>query len=177
MKTIFENKFVYDKEFYNEYYKYLYFKRTGVRVFDIILIINLLISIISIIIPNLFEINFYRAITNIVVVLLFLLIQIGGFFENKNIRYKQDLEANNGKPIEVEFLITKERISSDDINISFTNIKKIVRTKKFYFLITKQQNCIILKKDGFTKGTEHEFEEFLRGKRLNCNGRIEILKN
>lgn len=177
METIFENKFVYDKEFYNEYYKYLYFKRTGVRVFDIILIINLLISIISIIIPNLFEINFYRAITNIVVVLLFLLIQIGGFFENKNIRYKQDLEANNGKPIEVEFLITKERISSDDINISFTNIKKIVRTKKFYFLITKQQNCIILKKDGFTKGTEHEFEKFLTVKKLNRNGRIEILKN
>lgn len=177
METIFENKFVYDKEFYNEYYKYLYFKRTGVRVFDIILIINLLISIISIIIPNLFEINFYRAITNIVVVLLFLLIQIGCFFENKNIRYKQDLEANNGKPIEVEFLITKERISSDDINISFTNIKKIVRTKKFYFLITKQQNCIILKKDGFTKGTEHEFEKFLTVKKLNRNGRIEILKN
>lgn len=177
METIFENKFVYDKEFYNEYYKYIYFKRTGVRVFDIILIINLLISIISIIIPNLFEINFYRAITNIVVVLLFLLIQIGGFFENKNIRYKQDLEANNGKPIEVEFLITKERISSDDINISFTNIKKIVRTKKFYFLITKQQNCIILKKDGFTKGTEHEFEKFLTVKKLNRNGRIEILKN
>ena len=25
--------------------------------------------------------------------------------------------------------------------------------------------------------TEREFEEFLRGKRLNCNGRIEILKN
>lgn len=177
METIFENKFVYDKEFYNEYYKYIYFKRTGVRVFDIILIINLLISIISIIIPNLFEINFYRAITNIVVVLLFLLIQIGCFFENKNIRYKQDLEANNGKPIEVEFLITKERISSDDINISFTNIKKIVRTKKFYFLITKQQNCIILKKDGFTKGTEHEFEKFLTVKKLNRNGRIEILKN
>ena len=177
MKTIFENKFVYDKEFYNEYYKHLYFKRTGVRVFDIIIIINLLISIISIITPNLFEINFYRAITNIVVVLLFLLIQIGGFFENKNLRYKQDLEANNGKPIEVEFLITKEKISSDDINISFTNIKKIVRTKKFYFLITKQRNCIVLKMDGFTKGTAREFEKFLRGKRLNCNGRIEILKN
>ena len=176
MEVIFENKCIYDKEFYNEYFKYIYFRRPGVVVFDTILGIILIISVISIINPNFFEINFYRALINIGVVLLFLLAQIGGFFENKNIRYKQDLEANNGKPIEEDILITNENIISENIKINFNSIKKAKETKKIFILITKQQNIIVLKKDGFTKGTAREFEEFLSGKRLNCNGRIDILK-
>lgn len=171
MEIIFKNQLIYTKQYYKEYYEYICFKKPTVLIVDIIFSISFIISIISMIFPKLVIIDVNTAMANIATLLILLFFQIYLFFRNKNLAYNRDLERNNDNPIKVELLITEETVTvctncEKNINIEFSNIEKVVRTKNYYILVSKSKFHIPLKKDGFTKGTAKQFEQFLKQKKL-----------
>lgn len=171
MEIIFKNQLIYTKQYYKEYYEYICFKKPTVLIVDIIFSISFIISIISMIFPKLVIIDVNTAMANIATLLILLFFQIYLFFRNKNLAYNRDLERNNDNPIQVELLITEETVTvctncEKNINIEFSNIEKVVRTKNYYILVSKSKFHIPLKKDGFTKGTAKQFEQFLKQKKL-----------
>lgn len=171
MEIIFKNQLIYTKQYYKEYYEYICFKKPTVLIVDIIFSISFIISIISMIFPKLAIIYVNTAMANIATLLILLFFQIYLFFRNKNLAYNRDLERNNDNPIQVELLITEETVTvctncENNINIEFSNIEKVVRTKNYYILVSKSKFHIPLKKDGFTKGTAKQFEQFLKQKKL-----------
>lgn len=171
MQTIFENQFICTKEYYNEYYKYICFKKPIMIIINIILSINFIVSISSIIFPQLNMLEANTAEANIASVLIILCLQLYVFFRNKNLAYNRALERNKGNPMEVKILITEKDIgiftnSKKDMNIEFANIEKTIETKNYYTLVSKAKLAIVLKKDGFIKGTTNEFKKFLKQKKL-----------
>lgn len=171
MKTIFKNQFTYTKDYYNEYYKYICFKSPVIFIIEIIYGISFIISILSIILPQLGIMDIGTAVVNIDTLLIILCLQIYVFFRSKDVEYKRELEKNNGNPTEVELSITEENINillnhEKNINIKFDNIAKVIRTKSYYILVSKAKLNIAFKKDSFTQGTEKEFEQFLKQKNL-----------
>ena len=129
MKTIFKNQFTYTKDYYNEYYKYICFKSPVIFIIEIIYGISFIISILSIILPQLGIMDIGTAIVNIDTLLIILCLQIYVFFRSKDVEYKRELEKNNGNPTEVELSITEENINillnhEKNINIKFDNIAK-----------------------------------------------------
>lgn len=170
MQTIFENQFICTKDYYNEYYKYICFKRPIMLTINIILSISLIVNILSMIFPKLVVLDANTAEANIATVLIILCLQVYVFFRNKNFAYNRALERNKGNPMEVKLSITEKDIniftnSEKDMNIEFTNIGKIIETKNYYILVSKAKLTIALKKDGFIKGTASEFKEFLKQKK------------
>lgn len=171
MEAFFENKFICTKDYYTEYYKYIYFKKPLIIIINLILCIGLLINVLSIIFPDLLMENFETSVANIASILVIWCVEIYVFVRNKDLAYKKDLEKNKGNPTEMQIVVTKEDIdvytNTEKIsNIDFKNIEKTVKTKNYYILISKAKLGIALKKDGFTKGTQNQFEEFLRKKNL-----------
>ena len=171
MQTIFENQFICTKEYYNEYYKYICFKKPIMIIINIILSINFIVSISSIIFPQLNMLEANTAEANIASVLIILCLQLYVFFRNKNLAYNRALERNKGNPMEVKILITEKDIdiftnSKKDMNIEFANIEKKIETKNYYTLFSKAKLAIVLKKDGLIKGTTNEFKKFLKQKKL-----------
>lgn len=171
MKIIFENQFICTKDYYKEFYKYNCFKRPIIITINIILSISFLVSILSMIFPKLIVLDANTAKANIATVLIILCLQIYVFFRNKTLAYNRALERNKGNPMEVRLSITEKDIriftnSEKDMNIELANIEKAIETKDYYILVSKAKLAIALKKDAFIKGTENEFKEFLRQKRL-----------
>ncbi len=171
METIFENKYECTKECIKEVYQYINFRaRPIMTAIDIIIIINLFISILSLIFPKWHlrnnDIEDYIAVG---ITLMILVIHIGTYLEQKSMHYKRMLEMNGGKIQEINILVTDKEVSLLDKSgganhIEWTNITKSKETKNYYILITKTNLCIQLKKDGFTKGTAKQFEDFLKQK-------------
>lgn len=171
MQTVFENQFVCTKDYYNEFYKYICFKKPIMIIINIILSISLIVNILSIIFPRVFLSNDNMAEVNIATILIILCIEIYVFFRNKNLAYSRAIERGKGSPIEIKLIITEKDInifinSEKDMDIEFKNIEKTVETKNYYILLSKAKRAITIKKDGFIKGTENEFREFLKQKRL-----------
>lgn len=80
MKTIFKNQFTYTKDYYNEYYKYICFKSPVIFIIEIIYGISFIISILSIILPQLGIMDIGTAVVNIDTLLIILCLQIYVFF-------------------------------------------------------------------------------------------------
>lgn len=174
MKIIFENQFICTKDYYKEFYKYICFKRPIMITINIILSINFIVSILSMIFPELIVLDANTAKANIATVLIILCLQIYVFFRNKNLAYNRALEINKGNPTEVKISITEKDITvftnlEKNMNIEFENIEKAIETKNYYILMSKAKLAVVLKKDAFIKGTEKEFKEFLKQKRLIKN--------
>lgn len=165
-ETIFENKIIYTKECYKEVYKYFCFKRPAIIAMYIILGMNLILGILSEIIPQLVKMDSNSIIFDIIMIIIMLSIQIISFYNKQYIAYKNDLDENNGKPIEFTILITDENIefyrdSTKVKNIQLGDINKVFQTKNYYVLGTKTGVKITINKNEFTKGTLTQFKEFL----------------
>lgn len=171
MEVYFENQFICSKNYYKEYYKYSYFKKPIIIILNIILSICFVTNLLCIIFPKLSKTDSYTAQLYIANVLLILCIEIYIYVKNVNLAYNRDLERNKGKATQIKLLVTKDNIKissnlNNDTNIEFKNIEKVIKTKNYYILVTKAKLGIAFKKDSFVKGTEKEFEEFLKQKKL-----------
>lgn len=168
---MFENSYICTKKFYKEYYRGIYFKKPIIIILNIILIISFVINVLSIIFPQLSNIDIHTAQLYIANVLVILCIEIYIYIKKVNLAYNKDLERNNGNDIEVKLVINEENIKildnlENDTNIEFKNIEKLIKTKNYYILVSKAKLGIALKKDGFIKDTVNEFEEFLKQKKI-----------
>ena len=169
METIFENQYIRSKEFFNKYYCYVFFKRPVSIVVNILYVLMFVIGILLTIFQGgLFSI-FYICFP-----LLLRSTTILRFLRGKKLRYNQDLETNCGVPVEIRLSVTENEIEILNISkesktiIPFTQIKKLIRTKNLYIMITQSKLGIIFVKDCFIKGTFEEFERFLNNKGFKC---------
>lgn len=55
------------------------------------------------------------------------------------------------------------------ITVHYHSITRVLRLKHSYMLMTSRRTGVMLRTDGFTKGTFHEFKQFLREKRPDLN--------
>ena len=62
--------------------------------------------------------------------------------------------------------IVYENTIGASLDIDYSIIKKVASEKKYYFLITKQKQFFVLKKDSFVTGEEKDFLSFMKEK---CN--------
>lgn len=171
MKLLFENQFIYTKDYYREFYKGIYLKKTIVIILNIILCISFITNLLLMIFPKLGTQDSNTSMVNIATILVIWCIQIYVYITKVNSEYNRELEKNKGKCNEIRLLVTEEGINistslESNVNIEFKNIEKVIKTKNYYMLLTKDKLGIALKKDGFVKGTAKEFEKFIREKKL-----------
>ena len=67
-----------------------------------------------------------------------------------------------GDTIELEEGVTR-------LTVHYRNIRRVVRLKRSYVLLTSRRTGVMIREDGFTKGTFPEFKQFLREKRPDLN--------
>lgn len=171
MQTIFENQFTYTREYYDEYYKYICFRRPIMLIINTILSINFIVSVLSIIFPKLNSLNKNMAEANIATVIIIISLQIYIYFRGKKRAYKRNIEKGEGKTKTLKILINEKDInifinSEKDVSVEFKDIEKIIETQNYYTLISKAKVIIPLKKDGFLKGSSNEFKQFLKNQKL-----------
>lgn len=168
---MFANKYICTKSYYKEYYKYSYFKKPIMIILNTILIISFVINVLNVIFPRLSNADSYTPKLYIANVLVILCIEMYIYIKNINLAYNRDLEINNGNDIEIKLVITEDDINisnnlKKNTNIEFKNIQKVIKTKKYYILVSKANLTVALKKDSFIKGKADEFEKFLKQKKL-----------
>ena len=171
MQTIFDNQFTRSKEFFNEFYTYFYFKRPTLIAVYAFMSLLCVSCVVSLILPDM-PYPFRSQPVFILMTLILWAYIILRFMLDKKRRYKQDLEMNHGEPIIVKVSVTENEIMlgvytifmEEKNTIDFSQIKRTVRTKNFFILITNAKLAVTLAKDGFIKGTAEEFDEFLREK-------------
>jgi len=171
MESCFENQYIHDKAFFNEFYAYFFYKRPLLIVFNIFFLFVFICRIIAFFAFHV-PVEEY-SIFYIMPVLVWTVTAIR-FFRSRNYVLKQEMELNDGKPYEVCISMTNEgfdlqRTGNESVNhIDFSKIKKVIKTKSLYILLTGAKLGIVFKKDSFIKGTEVEFLQFLREKGLKC---------
>lgn len=166
METKFENHYVRDKEWANDIFSYISFRRPIHIVIYILSALSLGIGIYNLIV------YYYLQIVLFLVPVIWggLLLYI--YFKNKKATMKRDIELH-GKAIEVDMYVTDEAIEMKQstgsvTTLKYADIKKVVRTSKFYYVWSKSNMLYTFKKSGFSKGNAEEFLSFLRDKGIKC---------
>lgn len=169
MENTFENQYICTKQYYKECYKAICLKRTSIIILYLIFGLNLISIILDVVLFKVTQLNNYTTQLNIFVDIFILFLPMYTYISNKNLAYRRDLETNQGNPIEIKLLISEENINicimpNSNTNMEFINIERVIKTKNYYIFISKAKLWIAVKKDGFTKGTAKEFEEFIKQK-------------
>ena len=172
MENLFENKYIRTKEYYGEFYLYFHFKRPKLIVVNILFLLGFIAGLLFAFSAH--SVSPQSYITLIVVPVLMWILMIFRYTKGKKISCERELELNNGQPGESNFMVTEDGIDVYDIasesknHINFSQIKKIIKTRNFYILLTKAKLGCVFKKDSFVKGTPDEFLAFLRAKGFKC---------
>ncbi|MBO4848901.1 MAG: YcxB family protein [Clostridia bacterium] len=79
-------------------------------------------------------------------------------------------ERSHGSPVETITTFTEENaviVSNGDeqrTTVDYSSIKKTITTKNLIIIVTRARLGYMLRRDGFTVGTEEEFMSFIGGK-------------
>jgi len=174
MPSLFENRFLHSKEFYREISFYSLFKRPLMLVAFILLSLGFVLLFMNLISANSSSYEFTLTIGLLLVPLALLTALIINYIRIPNIRLKQELDMNFGVPYDETVVVNDLWISGFAANgtrkyaIQFGEIKKVVKTKHYFLLITKSRLICALKKDSFIKGNPDDFLLFLRSKGYRC---------
>lgn len=167
MEVLFENEFSDSKQLYSDLLFYYYFMQPRR------LILNGLLTFLFLFCVILFE-NPILKILMAVLIVFYWVITLFRFSRDKKIRYMQELEINNGEPAKKRFSVTENSIETLNITsggeriIPLAEVKRVVKTKHFYFIVTKSLMLYPFSKDHFTKGTAEEFLAFFRNRGYKC---------
>ena len=182
LDILFENQYKRTKEFHKEVYSFSFFKQPLNMFIYIIVALVLTGCFLSVILPRVFPVDnsvwLYISVLVIVVAIRFV-----RYFRAVEISRKRDLEVNNGELVEMRIILTKEGIESCCVNsesknhISYQSIRKIILIRHYYVLLTEAKHYIVLKKDGFVKGTPDEFLSFINSRLQNVKvkGKMRIV--
>ena len=173
MDILFENRYKRTKEYFKEFYSYFYFKRPIAIILNVICALGFIFGVLLLLLSDPFRsenlIKFY-----IFFPLFIWFIMILRYFRSVKIRYNQDLEMNNGEPLDVKIMVTNDGIaacfadSESKMQLPYQKIKKILKTKNYYILISEAKLSCTFKKDSFVGGDNDEFLLFLMSKGLKC---------
>ncbi len=162
MEILFENKYTRNKEWAKDVYGYMYFRRPIIIVLYILFAIYMFLGI-------------YNSITYNIVNWTYILIPIiwcvfGAFLYKRNVNtvIKRDLELH-GKEIEVTVTVTENIIkqsqsTGSEFQLNYSDIKKVVQTKKYLYLWSKTNLLYSFKRSSFSCGNADEFLLFLKNK-------------
>lgn len=168
MDILFENSFIRTKELLKEIYRYFYFKRPINIIFEVILGLLFLGSIIfKIIYP------YYNNVA-LIAAPIFIFWQFYFYFKSVNTMVKRDNEINGGNPIRIDTVVTDEFIQTTSSmgtvsKTPYSNMRYAVQTKNCIILRSKANLLYVFGKDTFSKGTPDEFLSFLRQKGFKIN--------
>ena len=168
-EILFENEYAYSHNMIREFSFYMFFKQKRKLVLSVLFA---LVGVLSLAILSL-QIAFFKSVNPLFLVLLMIAI---AYFVFVIWCYRTSVRLSDQKTKEIdlnEHHLNLHSITQNTIfhtftekkhEISFDQISKVILTKSFIYLPTKQGICMILKKDGFTKGTYQDFCAFLRAK-------------
>ena len=167
MDILFENKHTRDREWSREIFRYFYFKKPMMVLFDVVFVLYFLYGIYSSIISK----TIYWVI--IITPIVWFLVVIFLYVRNRDVHFERNLEMH-GKEIEVTVTVTDKTVSQSlstgsEVHLDYSNIKKAVQTKDYIFLITKTNLLYSFKKDSFTVGNADDFLAFLKNKGVKVN--------
>lgn len=162
MEALFENKFTRDAEWAKDHFGYMYIRRP-------------LLIFMEVVAALCFAWLVYDLIVNSVInVLLLLYFVFWGvmpallYRKNSEMALKRDFEIH-GRTIEVVTTVTNKGIEISQstgalYRLSFSDMKKVVQTKKFIYLWSKTNTLYSIKKDSFSVGNTEDFLLFMRNK-------------
>ncbi len=162
MKTLFENKYTRNKEWAKDLYCYIFFKRPIMIILSLAFFANFVYQIYNAITHKGFEWS--------LAIIVFLWFGYIAILYAKSVKsvIKRDLEVHS-KPIETTVIVTDESIkqstsTGSEIVLNYSDIKKVAKTKKYIYLISKTNMYYTLKRDSFSVGDEKEIIDFLKNK-------------
>ena len=153
----FENEYTMNKELIKEYVHNVLSKNT--------IIMGMLLTLLGIILLFVHIETIYPILVIIfgITLMLFPMIMTSelekaskrlnnGTIEKTNVKFGENIVMDEGKA---------------HLEFEYSQITKILQTKSFIVLQTSKQSAILVLKNGFTKGEEKEFMEFIEEK-TNC---------
>lgn len=159
MEILFENRYIRDKAFAKEFYRYYYFEKSSLITFyGVLLLTGILLAVFEKIylwfvltfVPVFFAFQFYR------------------YFHQINIMLKQDRKLDGGgvtiHGIATEDFIQSATSSGEFKRVHYDAIQYMKQTKDLILLYSKEESVFIFAKNSFEKGTEEEFIAFLKAK-------------
>lgn len=160
MEVLFENSYVRDEKLIKEIYRYEYFRRKLLIIFDIVMILCLLSNILILVVEK----KCYWGV--FILAPLYFLYKFFCYWRQVRIIIKRDQEVH-GKEISVETIVTNEYIqntaSTGAVNqLAYENIRNVVQTKNLILLRSEANLVYIFRKDAFTKGNVEDFIKFLK---------------
>ena len=115
-----------------------------------------------------------NSVSALAFVTVFLILRVLFYFRAVKMRCMQEREISNGELFTMSFDVTEQGIDMRNestggaYRVGFSQIKRAVRTKSMYILVSKAGWSYVFRKDSFTKGTHEEFRAFLRTKGMYC---------
>ncbi len=163
IEPLFANKCTYTKDVYRD--AYLNFNKPKRTVFLIITSFFMLITLLETILnAATFEMNFAFFLLFIgLIVFLFLPLY------NANLSYKRSLEIYHEEIVVLakffeDRFVTVARPSNATFTIQYTQLKRVIATKRLYLLVVHLRLFYIIDKNGFDKINMLEFEQFMHQK-------------
>ena len=162
MEVLFENSYTRDEKLIKEIYRYEYFRRKLLIIFDIAMILCLLSNVLILIVEKHCDWGVF------ILAPLYFLYKFFCYWRQVRMILKRDQEVH-GKEISVETIVTNEYIqntaSTGAVNqLSYENIRNVVQTKNLIYLRSEANLVYIFRKDAFTKGNAEDFIKFLKDK-------------
>jgi len=162
METLFETRYVRNKEIAKEFFGFYYFKRKGILFWYVFMLLLFVLDVIAVICDDVYSLYI------LIIVPFFFLIQIWSYFRQVRLMTTRDCESHGGE-ITVETIVTDEGIQCTSSNggvykVEYDKVKKAIKTKNLIILQTKAKVAYLLPKDAFTKGSAEEFIAFLKAK-------------
>ena len=162
MEVLFENSYTRDEKLIKEIYRYEYFRRKLLIIFDVVVMLCLLSNILILVVEK----ECYWGV--FILAPLFFLYQFFCYWRQVRMILKRDQEVH-GNEISVETIVTNEYIqntaSTGAVNqLAYENIRNVVQTKNLILLRSEANLVYIFRKDAFTKGNAEDFIKFLKDK-------------
>lgn len=162
MEVLFENSYTRDEKLIKEIYRYEYFRRKLLIIFDIVMILCLLSNILILVVEK----KCYWGV--FILAPLYFFYKFFCYWRQVRMILKRDQEVH-GKEISVETIVTNEYIqntaSTGAVNqLAYDNIQNVVQTKNLILLRSEANLVYIFQKDAFTIGNAEDFIRFLKDK-------------
>ena len=164
MEILFENHYTQDKAWAKEIYRYLHLTRPLMVFFHIVFALYFLYGLYTCFVGDLVLWQL------LLIPLAFGGISLFGYYSNVKMTLKRNAETF-GKPLECQTLVTDQQIIHKASNgaegvLHYCDIKKVLQTKNYIFILSKAKLVYSFKKDAFTVGSADGFLYFLQQKNI-----------
>ncbi len=162
MEVLFENKTQYTKELYDEYLDF-HTKKYGIK--ELVWYIVGIIALIAISILG-FPVLKWKVAAIWIIVLLMIFVYTR---EGKQTKKQYNIVIGRKR----DFIVYKfydryfeTNYNGEESKLYYIEIKKVYELEDRYYMYLNKKYAFILMKDGFSKGTDKEFREFIDTKGL-----------